>query len=231
MKPRSLHAWQLVIGALAAVATIATAPAAAALPKPIASLQTTIYSETFTPLKRLPDGEALQHKRYYQEAGAAPNRFHSDAGTGSGFEAFFNTPDLTIGPIPMSVVSAEICLKLTGTPFDPGSGIGDMVAVQFGVQDKDRNVILWRDVSTGEPYKAISPSDSQQCEKLTFAKPVKLLNHPHIVTALIMSLPSSSSKVAVDGVTYTLQPTPAGDDVPTAPPLYDLAAPGWFGMH
>ena len=222
MKLRSLHAWPLAIGTLAAVATIAIAPAVAAPPKPIANLQTTIYSETFTPLKRLPDGEALQHKRYYQEPGAAPNRFHSDAGIGSGFEAFFNTPDLTIGPIPMSVVSAEICLKFTGDP------VSDFVAVQFGVQDMGRNVILWRDLSTGEPFKLIPTSDFQQCEKLTFVKPVKLVNHPHIVTALIMGLRTSSGQVDVDGVTYTLQPTQAGDEVPTMPSSYELAAPSWL---
>lgn len=223
MKLRSLHAWPLAIGALAAVATIATAPAVAAPPKPIASLQTTIYSETFTPVKRFPDGGALQHKRYYQEPGAAPNRFHSDASIGSGFETFFNTPDLTIGPIPMSVVSAEICLTFTG---DQQS---DFVAVQFGVQDKERNVILWWD-GAGQPYKLIPTSDFQQCEKLTFAKPVKLVNHPHIVTALIMGLRTDYGQVDVDGVAYTLQPTQAGDEVPTVPSSYDLAAPSWFGV-
>lgn len=217
MKLQYLHAWPLAIGALAVVATIAMAPAAAAPPKPVALLKTTIYSETFTPLKRFQQYDSLQHKRYYTGPGNPPNVFE-----GPGYEAFFNTPDLTIGPIPMSVVSAEICLTYTGGSDD------NTVLVLFGVQDKDRNGILWSDLATGLPGKVISASSSQQCEKLTLETPVQLVNHPHIVTALIMSF-ADYSEVDVDGVTYVLQPTQAGDEVPTMP--FDTAASSVFGLQ
>lgn len=55
MKLGCVHAMPLAIGALAAAATIAMAPAVAAPPKRIAGPTTTVYSDTFTPLKRIPD--------------------------------------------------------------------------------------------------------------------------------------------------------------------------------
>jgi hypothetical protein len=216
MKLRSLRAWPLTIGALAAVATITMAPAVAAPPKPTVGPQTTIYSDTFTPLRLRPSYDSLQHKRYYSAPGASPNRFE-----GPGYEAFFNSPDLTLGPVQMSAVSAKVCLTFNGS--DP-----EFAVLQFGVQDKDRNLFVWDDPDNpGSYYRLISPSESQQCETLTFAKPVKLVNHPHLVTALIMIL--EGSRVDVDGVTYTLQPSQGGDVTPTSEASSISAFPSWFG--
>ncbi len=218
MKLRSPHAWPVAIGALAAAATIAMAPAIAAPPKPTVDKQTTIYSETFTPLKRFPDGDSLDYRRYYSGPGNSPNLFRLPKESLSGLDAFFNTPDLTIGTDQMSAVSAEVCLTFNGD-----TGEYDYIELQFGVQDKDRNFVVWEDPENpGVFSKHIVPSAEQQCEKLTFAKPVKLVNHPHLVTALIIRLvtedgDTTPDSVEVDGVTYTLQPSRRGDLTPKAP--------------
>jgi len=49
---------------------------------------------------------------------------------------------------------------------------------------------------------------------LAFPRPVKLVNHPHLVVAVELMLDSGSGAV-LDGVTYTLQPTLGGDLTPT----------------
>ena len=209
MKRSFQHALPLGIGALAAVATLALAPPASAAPKKAEATPITIYSETFTPLKRLTGSDSLQHRRYSDGPGEAPNRFYA---SGYGYEAFFNTPDITLGANPMSAVSAEVCLTFSSTDSN------EYVGVLFGVQDKDRNYILGDDPDNPQSYAIlISASDSQQCVTLTFATPVQLVNHPHLVTALVMQLTTGWAEV--DGVTYTLQPTQEGDLVPAAAPM------------
>jgi len=210
MKRSFRHALPIGIGALAAVATLAVAPPASAAPKKSEATPITIYSETFTPLKRIYASDSIQHRRYSDGPGQAPNRFYA---SGFGYEAFFNTPDIVLGADPMSAVSAEVCLTFSSTDSN------EYVGVMFGVQDKDRNFILGDDPDNPGSYGIlVSASDSQQCVTLTFATPVQLVNHPHLVTALVMQF-ETGGWAEVDGVTYTLRPTQEGDLVPAVAPM------------
>jgi hypothetical protein len=202
----------LAVGALIAVAVIATGPVSAAPTKGAPPGQgTTIYSDTFTPFMRLPDYDALQHVRYVEGPGSAPNAFIYN--TGSGHDAYFNTPDLTLGATPMSAVSAEVCLQFTNTS---GNAYANIV---FGVQDKDRNV-------TYAVTQLTTTDEAQQCRKLTFDNPVQLLNHPHLVLVLDLKLKTSDDTAFVDGVTYTLRPTQTGDVTPGSSPA-PANLPSW----
>jgi hypothetical protein len=186
-----------VAGAVMATGALSAAPPAPT-PKPVAG-QLTIYSGTFTPYKRFSDEESLQLYRYQSGPGNAPNTF-SYSGDYTGDDAFFNTPDLTIGATPMSAVSAQVCLTLEN-PSGEAS-----VKVYFGVQGKDQKVT----------YITLTPATTggtQQCPTLTFQHPVTLVNHPHLVVTLEMTL-ATGDRALVDGVTYTLQPTQKGDVTP-----------------
>lgn len=162
----------------------------------------TIYSATFTPFMRMPDGDALQHFQYVGPSGygpgAYPNVFTYNGGTGH--DAFFNTPDVTIGATPMSAVSAQVCLE-----FVNGSGNGS-AGVYLGVQDKDHNVTV--------KTAAVTASAAQQCPTLTFDHPVQLVNQPHLVTVVDLRLKTTADTFFIEGVTYNLQPTQAGDITP-----------------
>ena len=185
------------------------APAAAGPPKPppIVTSPVTIYSDTFTPLKRFPDGDSLQLKRFYSGPGQAPNLFTQAYGT-DGEDAFFNTPDITIGATPLSVVSADVCAQVTGA-------YAYLVAIT-GVQDLARDVAMAYDQDDPTAQGLEFTDGAMACRTLVFTPPVKLVDHPHLVTAVIQYLPVGTQAV-VDGVTYHLRPTQSGDVEPTAP--------------
>jgi hypothetical protein len=212
MKRQSLKALSASIGVLVVLAAITAGPVSAA-PKSSAQ-QTVIYSDTFTPVTRFPDAQSLQNERYFDGPSAPPNLLYGD-GYGNDIDAFINSPDLTIGPKAMSVVSAEVCLKLTPTEEETS-----FVIVQFGVQDKDRNVVLWTDPEAGYAGRVIEPTESLQCVTLTFPQPVMLVNHPHLVVAVVVWPLAPGGFVDLDGVAYTLQPTRKGDIAPSDPWSY-----------
>jgi len=178
-------------------------------PAPPAAI-TTIHSDTFTPLLRTQDGLGIQHYRflYLADRGAAPNYFAP--AENYGHFAFFNSPELTLGPSPMSAVSAEVCLELE---FN-STVMNEWARLYFGVQDKDRNVIQWKDPDTEEPFLWVIPEGSQQCHTLTFPQPVRLVNNPHLLVGVELMLDSGSGAI-VEGVTYALRPSRGGDLTPT----------------
>jgi hypothetical protein len=158
----------------------------------------TIHSATFTPYMRMGDGDALQHAQYTDGEvygpGQSPNVFRYVSGTGH--DAFFNTPDLTLGSTPMSAVSAEVCYSFTKV-----NEAASVLAV-LGVQDGARNSAF-----AAEP---LQPTEGQ-CVTLTLDPAVKLVNQPHLVTVLDMKLKGFDDQLDVDGVTYTVRPTVDGD--------------------
>lgn len=187
-------------------------PSDAVLAGPEESLKgmTTIYSDNFTPV--VSNDPEIMHLRYYDHPGAAPNYFYPSYAQ-YGRNAFINSPDLTLGPVAMSAVSAEVCLELNLIE----TSMDQHVWLLFGVQDKDRQVIFWEDEAKN-PMRVVTPTvpaGSQQCETLTFTQAVKLVNHPHLVVAVDLKL-QPGSWVAVDGVTYTLRNTQGGDIAPSA---------------
>jgi hypothetical protein len=160
----------------------------------------TIHSSSFAPFMRMWDGDALQHAHYAGDdgigPGSSPNAFRYIGGTGH--DAFFNTPDLTIGSTPMSAVSAEVCYSFTKVNYWASAD------AFLGVQDGDREFSL--------AYQPLEPTDGQQaCVTLAFENPVKLTNHPHLVFVLDLRLKSADDSFDADGVTYTLAPTAPGD--------------------
>jgi len=210
MKRRLLRALPVAVGAIAAWAAMTlSAVSAGPLDWPLAPATpvTKIYSDTFTPLTGAPDGQGIQNHRYMANPVAAPNYF-MPAG-GYGHVVLVNSPDLSIGAVPMSAVSAEVCVEL-----ELNSTVrNEWARLYFGVQDKDQNVVHWTDPKTDEPFLILATEDSQQCHTLAFPRPVKLVNHPHLVVAVELMLDSGSGAV-LDGVTYTLQPTLGGDLTP-----------------
>jgi hypothetical protein len=214
----------VAVGALVAGASISWGSVSAAPSKSPAA--TTIYSDTFEPFSRFGDGDSLEHGRYTSldiaGPGASPNYFLYRGG--SGHDAFFNSPELTIGTRPMSAVSAEVCLTVIDES-DPSDTVDPLVFVVVGFQDGDRNYVLAKD-ATGNFLPQVTAGD-QTCVTLTFDTPVKLVNRPHLVAVLDMKL-KEGMFAEVDGVTYTLRPTAAGDVVPVAqtnPALPDAFLP------
>lgn len=195
----------LVLGAVVAVAVLATGTVSAAPgkgPAKAAPGQVTIYSETFLPYSRLGDGDALSHLHCTDADGYGPGHFPNffQHYGGTGHDEFFNTPDLTIGDEAMSVVAAEVCLQLHNESGD------SYVGILFGVQDQDRNFTV-----TGLADNLTETDAEQACHTLTLGTPIALVNHPHLVLALDIKVKTNSDRVGVDGVTYTLQPTKKGD--------------------
>jgi hypothetical protein len=212
MKRRSGIALAAAVGALLAGASISWGSVSAAPNKTPSA--TTIYSDTFEPFSRFGDGDSLEHARYTSlnsaGPGASPNFFtYRD---GSGHDAFFNSPDLTIGTKPMSAVSAEVCLKVIDESdlYDP---YNPEVYLLAGVQDGAGNFILAED-TTGNPMPQVTAGEPT-CVTMTFDTPVKLVNRPHLVAVLDMKL-KVGMFAEVDGVTYTLRPTAVGDVAPDA---------------
>lgn len=224
MKRRSRIASVVAVGALVAGASISWGSVSAA-PKP--GPVTTVYSDTFAPFSRFGDGDSLDHYRYAGLTGigpgSSPNAFVYRSG--SGHDAFFNSPDMTIGTRSMSAVSAEVCLKVTDES-DPADAYVPEVYVIVGLQDGDRNYLLAKD-ATGNPAPQVTAGD-QTCVTLTFDTPVKLVNRPHLVAVLDMKL-KAGMFAEVDGVTYTLQPTAVGDVAPVAQTT--PALPDAFSQH
>lgn len=212
MKRRSGIALAAAAGALVAGAGITWGSVSAAPNRSPSA--TTIYSDTFAPFSRFGDGDSLDHYRYVSPSGtgpgASPNAFAYRAG--SGHDAFFNSPDLTISTKPMSAVAAEVCLKVTDES-DPSDAYNPEVFVLAGVQDGAGNYILAKDTS-GNPMPQVTAGD-QTCVTMAFDTPVKLVNRPHLVAVLDMKL-KAGMFAEVDGVTYTLQPTAVGDVAPVA---------------
>lgn len=222
MKRRSLFGVVVAVGALVAGVTIATGSVSAAKPpqppQPWAAGPVTIYSDTFVPFSRMPDGDSANALRYVTPPdligpGASPNALVRVGGTGH--DAFFNSPDLIIGATPMSAVSAEVCLQVKKTETNLNE---DVVAdVLVGVQDLDRNFILATD-EQGEYVHTVVPGDPT-CVTMTFDPAVQLVNHPHLVTVLDVRLRGTDwgdSWVEADGVAYELRPTQPGDATPVA---------------
>lgn len=203
MKRRSLKALPALIAALVAGAAITAGPVSAG-----PSNETIIYSDTFTPVTRFPDGQALQNLRYFVGPGNSPNQLLG--GSANGVDGWINSPDLTIGSKAMSAVSAEVCLRLESDNPDTESNVG----VYLGVQDKDRNFVLGIDPETGWDYVQVAPSDSLQCLTLAFEQPVKLVNHPHLVVAVVAWPLKLGDSIDLDSVAYTLQPTRRDDIAP-----------------
>jgi hypothetical protein len=212
MKRRSGIALAAAVGALLAGASISWGSVSAAPNKSPSA--TTIYSDTFEPFSRNGDGDSLDHYRYADLSGsgpgASPNFFLFRGG--SGHDAFFNSPDLTISTRPMSAASAEVCLKVIDES-DPSDYYTPEVFVLVGVQDGDHNYLLATDAS-GNPAPQVTAGD-QTCVTLTFDPAVKLVNRPHLVAVLDMRL-RYGMFAEVDGVTYTLRPTAVGDVAPVA---------------
>jgi hypothetical protein len=203
MKRRTLNALPALIAAVVAGAAITAGPVSAG-----PSNSTIIYSDTFTPVTRFPDGQALQNLRYFVGPGNSPNLLLGDSP--NNVDGWINSPDLTIDSKAMSAVSAEVCLRLVSDNPNTESAVG----VYLGVQDKDRNFVLGLDPDTGEDYLEIAPSNSLQCLTLAFEKPVKLVNHPHLVVAVVAWPLISNDSIDLDSVAYTLQPTRKGDIAP-----------------
>lgn len=221
MRRRSVYAATIAVGGLVAGATIAlgAVPAASKPPQvPWSQGPVTIYSDNFTPFSRMPDGDSANAARYLDPdtgygPGGSPQLFYRVGGTGH--DAFFNSPDLTIGTTPMSATSAEVCLTITNQ-LETSNVLADVLV---GVQDLDRNFILATDDQTA-PVHTVVPGDPP-CVTMTFDPAVKLVNHPHLVTVLdlrLRGLDMADSWAEVDGVTYQLRPTQPGDATPVAQP-------------
>lgn len=215
MKSRFLVTLAVALAAVGVGVVILFGGVSGGSEEPPRGMITTIYSDNFTPV--VPNDPALTNLRYYDHPGSAPN-LYQPGGMDYGRNAFINSPDLTLGHVAMSAVSAEVCLELNlaETPKN------QHVWLLFGVQDKDRKVIFWED-EVGCfgfekcPWREVTPTvpaGSQQCETLTFPQAVKLVNHPHLVVAVDLKL-QPESRVAVDGVTYTLRNTQPGDIAPS----------------
>jgi hypothetical protein len=207
----------LVLGAVVAWAVVVTGSVSAAsgngTPQ-AAPGQVTIYSETFLPYTRPGDADSLLQARYTSlDGGYGPGNYPNLFvwNSGSGHDAFFNTPDVTIGDKALSAVSAQVCLtlhKVTNVAY---------MEIILGVQDKDGNVTFTQAMVNAE-------DDGQQCPTLTFPTPVELVNNPHLVLVLDMKL-HSEDWAGVDGVTYTLQPTKKGDVAPGPGVVYVTPSP------